>query len=275
MKTSAMINVFKPWMVAICFLAALPSVYGEPGPEKPQKRHIVFLISEDPDNYEAHKTIPTFAELLKAKYSFEVTVLLGEGPRNAFVFNNLEILDKADLLVVFCRRVALSPAQLDLIRKYLAAGKPVIGLRTANHAFSLREEAKPGHTAWWEFVPEILGCENKGYGPVAPGTDVSVSQSHRSHAIVSGLPSTWHSTGNLYLVAPLVDPDAVILLNGSADGKTEPIAWTRETKDKSRVFYTSLGHPDDFKSDAFQTLLVNGILWALKKKPTRNLSRQK
>ena len=40
----------------------------------------------------------------------------------------------------------------------------------------------------------------------------------------------------------------------------------QETKGKSRVFYTSLGHPDDFKSDAFQTLLVNGILWALKKK---------
>lgn len=275
MKTSGIVNMFKGWIVAFCFLAALPSISGEHGPEKRDKKHIVFLISEDPDNYEAHKTIPAFAENLRAKYGFDVTVLLGEGPRNAFVFRNLEILDQADLLVVFCRRVALSPAQLALIKKYLAAGKPVIGLRTANHAFSVREEAKPGHTAWWEFVPEILGCENKGYGPVDPGTDVSVNPGHSDHAIVAGLPATWHSEGNLYLVAPLLDPDAVVLLNGSADGKTEPIAWTRETENKSRVFYTSLGYPDDFKSEAFQTILVNGIHWTLKKKPIKSLSRQK
>ena len=270
-----MFNMFKVWIVAICFLAALPSTSGEPGPEKRDKKHIVFLISEDPDNYEAHRTVPVFADQLEEKYNFDVTVLLGEGPRNAFVFNNLEILDKADLLVVFCRRVALSPAQLEVIKNYLAAGKPVIGLRTANHAFSLREEAKPGHTAWWEFVPEILGCENKGYGPVEPGTAVSVNANNRNHTILSGVPAAWHSEGNLYLVAPLLDPDAVVLLNGSADGKTEPIAWTRETENKSRVFYTSLGYPDDFKSEAFQTLLLNGIHWALKRKPIKSHSRQK
>jgi type 1 glutamine amidotransferase len=35
-------------------------------------------------------------------------------------------------------------------------------------------------------------------------------------------------------------------------------------KDGRRVFYTSLGHPDDFKDANFTRLLVNGLSWAAK-----------
>jgi type 1 glutamine amidotransferase len=42
------------------------------------------------------------------------------------------------------------------------------------------------------------------------------------------------------------------------------VAWTHEYGQKNaRVFYTSLGHPDDFKEPAFRKLLLNGIVWAL------------
>jgi len=43
---------------------------------------------------------------------------------------------------------------------------------------------------------------------------------------------------------------------------TEPIAWTRFA-DNSRIFYTSLGYPDDFKLPQFRRLLINAIYWAL------------
>ena len=42
------------------------------------------------------------------------------------------------------------------------------------------------------------------------------------------------------------------------------MAWTN-THNGGRVFYTSLGHPDDFKDPHFRRLLLNGILWALDK----------
>jgi type 1 glutamine amidotransferase len=42
----------------------------------------------------------------------------------------------------------------------------------------------------------------------------------------------------------------------------EPVAWVN-TAEQRRVFYTSLGAPDDFKQAAFRQLLVNGIYWAL------------
>jgi type 1 glutamine amidotransferase len=41
----------------------------------------------------------------------------------------------------------------------------------------------------------------------------------------------------------------------------EPVAWVNSSS-KSRVFYTSLGHADDFKLPAFTRLLENGIRWA-------------
>jgi len=250
-------------LVSVFFQLFVVSAWASnsPGTKKP---HVVFLISEDPDNYEAHRTVPAFADELRESEKFTVTVLLGEGPRTAFRFPGLEVLREADLLVVFCRRVGLQPEQFAIIREYLAAGKPVVGIRTANHAFSVREELQPGHTMWWEFVPEILGCENKGYGPVEAGTNVSMRADKVKHPILKGLKEReWHSEGNLYLVSPLLDDHATVLLTGTADGRSEPIAWTRRTAHNGKVFYTSLGYPADFEIPFFKKLIINAMQWAI------------
>jgi len=42
-------------------------------------------------------------------------------------------------------RMSLPKDELDLIRNYVAAGKPVIGIRTASHAFHLRNHTR---SAW-------------------------------------------------------------------------------------------------------------------------------
>ena len=67
----------------------------------------------------------------------------------------------------------------------------------------------------------------------------------------------------------------VPLLWGSVVGDTKgrevvenPVAWTNtctwaDTCTGGRVFYTSLGHPQDFEVASFRTLLVSGIRWAL------------
>lgn len=61
---------------------------------------------------------------------------------------------------------------------------------------------------------------------------------------------------------------ARVLAEGSVNDNVEPVAWTRITKDKSRVFYTSWGYPSDFDKPQIKTLLTNGILWTLKVKKT-------
>jgi type 1 glutamine amidotransferase len=57
---------------------------------------------------------------------------------------------------------------------------------------------------------------------------------------------------------------AQVLLTGRVEGveQPEPVAWTYVPATGNRVFYTSLGHPDEFRSPEFRTLLANGIYWA-------------
>ena len=270
-----MMATFKrlPWRKVsafLFFLAFLSGAFSRGECQVPRPRdtppHVVFLISEDPDNYEAPRTIPVFAEMLRRQHGFKVTVLLGEGERSAFRFPGLEVLADADLLVVFCRRVALTPEQLDIIGRHLRSSKPLVGIRTANHAFTALGDIDPQHRAWPEFVADILGCQNRGYGPQELGTAVDIVTEAKNHPVLKGYePAQWHCEGSTYLVAPLLDRKATVLLTGKVRDKVEPIAWTRFTRDNSRVFYTSLGYPTDFNKPQFNTLLVNGMYWALNK----------
>src|SRR5699024_7285104 len=188
-----------------------------------------------------------------------------EGERSAFHFPGLEVLSEADLLVVFTRRVALKPDQMNRIKKYVSEGKPLLGIRTANHAFTVREDVDTGYTDWPEFVPEVLGCENRGYGPVDPGTEVSIVPEAKDHPILNDIQKDqWHSEGNVYHVAPLLDEQAKVLMRGQAGDQTEPVAWIRSTDSGGPVFYTSLGYPDDFDNKNFLQLLTNAVQFLIK-----------
>jgi type 1 glutamine amidotransferase len=228
-----------------------------------KKPHIVFLITKDSNNYDAHNTVPRFAEILKKEHGFEVIVLLGEGDHGSYRYPSLEALSQADLLVVFARRIALPHDQMNAIKGYLSKGKPLIGIRTANHAFTVNGKVEDGFEDWPAFVADILGCQNRGYGPPEAGTDVSLVPEAANHPIIKNLQTQqWHSNGSIYRVAPLLDKDATVLLKGKVSDSVEPVAWTR-TAGKSKVFYTSLGYPADFQTPQFITLLINGINWAL------------
>ncbi len=231
--------------------------------------YIVFLVTEDSNNYEAHKTVPLFADMLEREYGYKCEVILGKGTHTAYRYPDLKSLTKADLLVVFARRIALPHDQMNAIKSYLRKGKPLVGIRTANHAFQVFGKVQDGFEQWPGFVAEVLGCENRGYGSAELGTDVTIDSVALGHPVLKNvLPAKWHSTGQIYHVAPLLDKEATVLLWGKVEDKTEPIAWTR-TLGKSRVFYTSLGHPDDFQATPFITLLINGIKWALAKDGTK------
>jgi len=62
---------------------------------------------------------------------------------------------------------------------------------------------------------------------------------------------------------PAAASSATPLLIGSVpDKEPEPIAYTNLAgPKKARVFYTSFGHPEDFKTPQFRKLLVNAIFW--------------
>src|SRR6476659_6894505 len=63
------------------------------------KPSIVFLITKDSNNYEADKTIPVLAEMLRKQHGYDVTVLLGEGDHGSYRYPSMETLSQADLLI--------------------------------------------------------------------------------------------------------------------------------------------------------------------------------
>ncbi len=223
-------------------------------------KNVVFLISEDPNNYEATWTIPAFANRIQREKGVNTEVLLGEGPRESYQLPDASKIGDADLLVLFIRRVALPKEIMELIKEHLQKGKPILGIRTANHAFSITEASNipATHMDWWDFVPEVLGHENQGYGP--EGYPVIVEKN--KHKITRNFPgSPWKSQGNLYKVNP-IDKKAKILLYGKSAGLEEPVAWVRKVGE-SKVMYTSLGFPTDFSKPHFIQFLYDGMAWLL------------
>jgi len=86
----------------------------------------------------------------------------------------------------------------------------------------------------------------------------------QKNPILAGV-TLFRSVGSLYKNSGLAT-DSEVLLTGTIPGHTEPVAWVRERKldggKTQRVFYTSLGHPDDFADPNFLRLVTNGLLWA-------------
>jgi type 1 glutamine amidotransferase len=176
------------------------------------------------------------------------------------------VIGDADVILLSVRRRPLPQEQLDLFRAHLAAGKPLVGLRTASHAFHLRDKAPPeGLADWSDFDKTILGGNYTGHHKNDIATSAEVAKGAAVHPVLTGVPGGEFQTfGSLYQNTPL-GGGCTVLLTGRAEGIAgpEPVAWTHTAPGGSKVFYTSLGHPEDFAIPAFRTLLRNAILWAV------------
>jgi len=225
--------------------------------EEDERPHVALIVSDD--HYHADKTLPVFAEELRREYGCYSTVIHGEGTNR---FPAMAELETADAAVLFVRRLAPPKEQLDMFRTYLDAGGSLVALRTASHAFDTRGNRPEGHDEWRSFDPDVLGGNYQGHGPNSKGTDVANVAEMADHPILADIrPARWHSVGSLYYTTPIAD-DATLLMTGSLDDRVEPVTWIRKYGG-ARVFYTQLGHPDDFTKPQFHRLLVNAVFWAL------------
>jgi type 1 glutamine amidotransferase len=166
---------------------------------------------------------------------------------------------------VSARRKALPKAQFERLRRFVAAGKPVIGIRTASHAFSPRQNETPSsdRDTWPTFDGDVLGGSYSGHhGPSAP-VAVAIAPEQKENPILKGVDITkLTGHGSLYKVLPLASSATPLLSGSIPDQPSQPIAWTNLSFSGGRVFYTSLGHPDDFAQEDFQHLVRNAIDWA-------------
>ena len=199
----------------------------------------------------------------------------------------LEALERADLMVVFLRFQDFPDAEMQHVDGYLARGGPVVGFRTATHAFQIRRpDAKFRKYTWRDGDPAYPG----GFGRQVLGeTWVShYGQNHkqssrlllqadqRDHPILRGVADVWAQSGG-YTAAPIEGSIVLALgqiLNGmtpdspaAADKKEMPVAWYRTYQSASgrpaRVFTTTHGASEDLLNEGFRRMSINALLWAV------------
>ena len=272
-------------------------VQGGDGPGK--GKHVV-LVSGD-EEYRSEEALPQLAKILAKHHGFTCTVLYAIEPASGEINPNksdnipgLESLQTADLLVIATRFRNLPDEQMKEIDTYLRAGKPVIGMRTATHAFNI-----PNNRAYAHYGNGYGGEKKEwvdGFGRLVLGEKwISHHGNHGSestlglippdavgHPILRGIKDgdIWGPTDVYGVRLPLPgDSKALVLgqvLTGmQADSKPVegpkntpmmPVAWVKtysaEGGPSGRVFTTTMGSSTDLVSEGTRRMLVNACYWA-------------
>jgi len=237
------------------------------------ERPLVVFISAESE-YGAVETLPGFAGDLERHYGLRCEILQGSPERKSddrHEIFGMELLTDADLVVVFARRRAFPAEQMKYLKDYLDRGGPLLGLRTASHAFDARGSGPADHAEWPRFDPEVLGGNYHGHHGAGPRCTVTGVAAASDHPILAGVKLPLVSKGSLYEVRPLAKTTTTLLMGTIPDQEPEPVAWTNRHQG-GRVFYTSLGHVDDFHNAQFRKLLVNAVFWAINKPVTTRFS---
>lgn len=241
-----------------------------------EKPHAVLVVGTL--HYSPELTMPVFATELE-RFGFRTTLVMGDGNperKTEDVLPGIDVLADADVAIFFMRFLKLPDQEWQPIADYLKSGKPVVGLRTANHSFRYA----PGHprAAW-----------NDGFGRRALGTPyivhqagktkITVVEKYRRHPVMSHIAKThWESPGTLYLTR--LEGGCVPLVTGTGEGRprllekpfgtvmvnqseADVVAWVWENEWGGKVFGTTLGHPGDFAEESFVRMLVNGVCWCV------------
>ena len=274
------------------------TIEGAAGPGKGKR---VVLISGD-EEYRSEEALTQLAKILAKHHGFTCTVLYAIDPKTGEItpthttnIPGLEALRTADLMVIAARFRNLPDEQMQEIDDYLRAGKPVIGMRTATHAFNIPADRKYAHYGWQSqvarmpdgFGRHVLGetwINHHGHhghestkGLIAPGA--------KDHPILRGIAdgSIWGPTDVYGVRLPLpgdsvplvlgqvlegMKPDSPVVTGADAT-KNEPmmpVAWTKtysvDGGPQGRVFTTTMGSSTDLESEGVRRLLVNACYWA-------------
>ncbi len=261
---------------------------GSSGPGK--GKHIV-LVSGD-EEYRSEEALPQLGKILAKQHGFKCTVLFAIDPKtgeiNPNVNNNipgLEALKTADLMIIATRFRNLPDEQMKHVVDYIESGKPIIGMRTATHAFNLGKNSAYAKYTWNNGDKAYKG----GFGKQILGeTWVSHHGGHKSqstrglrakeaddHPILKGIKDgdIWGPTDvygvNLPLAErfkPLVMGQVLVgmkpddkPLEGKKNDPMMPVAWIADGK--QRIFTTTMGSSTDLESEGLRRLLVNAAYW--------------
>jgi hypothetical protein len=276
--------------------AADPWVVYEGGVGPGKGKHVV-LISGD-EEYRSEEALPQLGKILAKHHGFKCTVLFPIDPKDGTINPNqndnipgLEALKSADLMVLFTRFRKLPDEQLKYIDDFIQQGKPIIGLRTATHAFNLPATSKYARWDWhakdWSggFGRHILGETwiNHHGNHGGESTRGILAKDAKDHPILKGIKDgdIWGPTDVYGVRLPLPGDSKPLVLGEVVAGMKEtdppvegkkndpmmPIAWVKTYEvaegKKGRAFTSTMCSSQDLESEGLRRLLVNASYWAV------------
>ncbi|MBL6763842.1 MAG: ThuA domain-containing protein [Verrucomicrobiae bacterium] len=251
----------------------------------------IVLIAGD-EEYRTEESCPMLAKILSQRHGFNCTVLFSMDPSGRYIdpsnqksVTSINQLDKADLVIIGTRFRQWPDEDYRHLADFLNAGKPVIGFRTATHAFT--GKGKTGDFAWNNFGLKILGerwVAHHGRHK-SEGTRGVIEEKNARHPVLNGVKDVF-GPSDVYTIKNLDQNAATILLRGavtdSLDPKSKaidgpknnpmmPIAWLRDYTAPNgtttgKAFCTTMGASTDFVSEDLRRLLVNAVYHLLGKK---------
>lgn len=252
-------------------------------------KHIVFLAGDH--EYRSEESLPALARMLARHYGFKCSVFFTTDPKTGFIdpgsshIAGLEALRTADLMVVFLRFQDFPDSEMQHIVDYLDRGGPVVGFRTATHAFQIRRPDATFLKYTWKGVegyPGGFGRQILGetwvthYGKNhAQSSRLILRPDQAAHPILRGVKDVWVQSGG-YTANPIEGSQILAMgqiLEGMtpdappAAGKSEmPVAWVRTytmpSGKSGRVFTTTHGASEDLLNEGFRRMSINACLWA-------------
>jgi hypothetical protein len=258
-------------------------------------KHIV-LISGD-EEYRSEEAMPMLARILAVRHGFKSTVLFPINPQTGLIdpicqtnIPGLHLLNQADMMVLFLRFRELPDDQMTHFVDFVNSGKPILGIRTATHAFSYdRNKQSPFARYDWRdkewpggFGQQVLGETwiNHHGDHNKESTRGIVNPRFQDHPILRGVTDIWGPT-DVYGVVNLPANAKVLLLGqvltgmkptdpplpGKKNEPMMPLVWLREyrgaTGKTSRIITSTFGSAVDFQSEDSRRLIVNACYWAL------------
>jgi hypothetical protein len=269
-------------------------IAGTAGPG--QGKHVV-LVSGD-EEYRSEEALPQLAKILARRHGFHCTVLFAIDRRDGTINPNqkdnipgLEALRTADLLILFTRFRDLPDDQMKHLVDYVESGRPILGLRTATHAFDIHASKTYGRYTWtskeWDggFGRQVLGetWVNHHGQHGKQSTRGILAKADRDHLILRGIHDgdIWGPTDVYTVRLPLLGDSKPLVLGQVLEGMKStdrpvagkqndpmmPIAWVKTYTGKegkaARVFTTTMGASQDLQSEGLRRLLVNAAYWAV------------
>jgi type 1 glutamine amidotransferase len=225
---------------AVCGIMRAKSLWAAP-----QNDRLKICLISGSDEYKSHVTLADFQQLIEKNYAVECSRAFKTADDN---LPGLEALDTCDVAIVFTRRLTIQGEQLDRVKKYCTSGRPLIGIRTASHAFQ----------NWLELDKEVFGGDYHNHYTDGPAAKIEIVEAAKSHPILKHF-TPYTSAAKLYK-NPHVADEVTVLLTGTIPEHTEPVAWTRNYRG-GKIFYTSLGDPSDFQNENYRQLLIGALAW--------------